>query len=242
MLVTIAQSPLDPDLAALALLAASIGVVHTLTGPDHYLPFVAMSRIGRWSYRRTMLISFACGIGHVGSSVVLGTLGIAAGLAVAGLERFEGLRGNFAAWLLFGFGLAYAAWGFKRAARGVRHTHWHTHEDGTVHRHGHNHTHDHAHAHGEQSMTPWVLFTIFVFGPCEPLIPVLMYPAAKLNVIGVLLVAGVFGVATIGTMLAVISAGYFGLTKIAPTPLARYSHAAAGLTLALCGALMLIGL
>ncbi|HOD34406.1 MAG TPA: hypothetical protein PLR20_01590 [Syntrophales bacterium] len=27
--------------------------------------------------------------------------------------------------------------------------------------------------------TPWVLFTIFVLGPSEPLIPVLMFPAAR---------------------------------------------------------------
>jgi len=29
----------------------------------------------------------------------------------------------------------------------------------------------------------WALFLIFVFGPCEPLIPLIMYPAAKLNFI-----------------------------------------------------------
>ena len=39
-----------------------------------------------------------------------------------------------------------------------------------------------------------ILFTIFVFGPCEPLIPILMYPAAKSSVAGMLLVAGVFSV------------------------------------------------
>ena len=33
--------------------AASIGFVHTLLGPDHYLPFVAMSRAGGWSARKT---------------------------------------------------------------------------------------------------------------------------------------------------------------------------------------------
>ena len=40
--------------ATLAATAAMIGVVHTLTGPDHYVPFVAMSRVGGWSLLRTL--------------------------------------------------------------------------------------------------------------------------------------------------------------------------------------------
>ena len=59
--------------------AALLGFTHTLTGPDHYLPFVAMSRIGRWSLSKTVAITIACGIGHVAGSVVLGMLGIALG-------------------------------------------------------------------------------------------------------------------------------------------------------------------
>ncbi len=49
--------------------------------------------------------------------------------------------------------------------------------------HAHEHTHDgeHAHVHESESssITPWVLFVIFVLGPCEPLIPLLMFPAAS---------------------------------------------------------------
>ena len=40
--------------------------------------------------------------------------------------------------------------------------------------------------------TPWVLFLIFVFGPCEPLIPLVMYPAAKHNIQGAIIVAILF--------------------------------------------------
>jgi hypothetical protein len=39
------------DLGLLILTAASIGFVHTLLGPDHYLPFVAMSAARRWAGR-----------------------------------------------------------------------------------------------------------------------------------------------------------------------------------------------
>ena len=50
-----------PDLAVLGFTAASIGVVHTLLGPDHYLPFVALARTRRWSTARTAAVTAACG-------------------------------------------------------------------------------------------------------------------------------------------------------------------------------------
>ncbi len=229
--------------------AALIGFFHTLAGPDHYIPFIAMSNVGRWSLTKTLAITFACGIGHVLSSVVVGAVGIAGSLGLARLEWFEGLRGDLAAWLLFGFGLAYMAWGIRQALRNRPHTHVHVHANGSAHRHVHTHHDEHAHPHaaapddhGAARMTPWILFTIFVFGPCEPLIPILMYPALKLNLGSALLVATVFAVCTIGTMLTVVSAAHWGLTRLPTARLARYSHALAGFALAACGGAMLAGL
>ncbi len=60
------------EIAILCGTAASIGLLHTLLGPDHYLPFIVMSRARRWTMTRTALITLACGIGHVLSSVLLG--------------------------------------------------------------------------------------------------------------------------------------------------------------------------
>ena len=93
-------------------------------------------------------------------------------------------------------------------------------------------------------MTPWVLFTIFVFGPCEPLIPVLMYPAANASLLGVIMVALIFAAATIGTMCAVVVAAMASLGTLA-RPMARlerYGHALAGFVILLCGAAMKLGL
>jgi ABC-type nickel/cobalt efflux system permease component RcnA len=241
------------DVTLLGLLgtAAFIGFIHTLTGPDHYIPFIAMSKVGRWSLPKTLAITLACGVGHVASSVVLGLGGIAASLALAKLEWFEGVRGDLAAWLLLGFGLAYMAWGIRRAIRNRPHAHVHGHADGAVHRHVHTHHEEHAHPHarldadeeaGAGRMTPWILFTIFVFGPCEPLIPILMYPALKLNFWSVLLVAGVFALLTIGTMLTIVTAAYWGLLRLSTSRLERYSHAIAGFALAACGGAMVAGL
>jgi ABC-type nickel/cobalt efflux system permease component RcnA len=238
----------DVTLFGLLGTAAFIGFFHTITGPDHYIPFIAMSKVGRWSFLKTMVITVACGVGHVLSSVLLGFVGIAASLAVTSLEWFEGARGDLAAWLLLAFGLVYMVWGIRRAIRNRPHAHVHVHADGAVHTHTHTHHEEHAHPHAGKdeavahSMTPWILFTVFVFGPCEPLIPILMYPALQLNLWSVALVAGVFALFTIGTMTAVVAAAHWGLVRLSSTRLERYSHAIAGAALALCGGAMVVGL
>lgn len=237
---------MDAPLTVLLATAATIGLVHTLAGPDHYVPFIAMARAREWSPSRTVSITLLCGVGHVAGSVLLGAVGIALGVALGWMEHVESVRGTLAGWLLLGFGLAYTAWGLWRALRSRTHSHWHHHADGTVHDHEHGHHGAHAHVHARagsaRSVTPWVLFTIFVFGPCEPLIPVLMVPAAEGSWWGVAAVAGVFGLCTVGTMTGMVLAGYFGLARLSLRPLERYSHVMAGLALVACGLAVRFGL
>lgn len=236
---------MSKELSILAVTAASIGFLHTLLGPDHYVPFIALARARRWSVARTAIITLLCGIGHVGSSVVLGLVGIAMGIAVSHLEVTESFRGNIAAWLLTGFGLAYLVWGIRRAYRNKPHRHLHSHDSGESH--AHEHTHDGAHAHpseqpGRKNLTPWVLFLVFVFGPCEPLIPVLMYPAATESIWGVVLVAGLFSAVTIGTMLTLVLLASSGLMLLPTGRLERFSHALAGAAVLGCGLAIHLGL
>ena len=226
------------ELWVLILAAASIGFFHTLFGPDHYLPFIVMSKSGQWSLRKTSLITFLCGLGHVLSSVLLGIVGVVFGIAVTKLEILESFRGNLAAWLLIAFGLVYFIWGARRAWRNKPHQHLHSHENGDDHEHSHSHHTGHVHAHVEKdkkSMTPWVLFTIFIFGPCEPLIPLLMYPAATGGFWNLIIVTGVFAVVTIGTMMSVVLISAFGINFVPVLKLERYTHALAGATIFLCG-------
>lgn len=218
--------------------AATLGLVHTVLGPDHYLPFIVIGRARKWTLRKTLLISFFCGLGHVLSSVVLGFIGIALGIAVNRLEGAESFRGGIAAWLLIGFGFAYFIWGVHRAIRNKPHKHLHLHGDGEEHEHSHSHEAEHVHVHTkkkEASLTPWILFTIFVFGPCEPLIPLVMYPAVKHNIPGVVLVASVFGLTTIFTMLTIIAASSWGVSFIRFGKLERYVHALAGAMIFISG-------
>jgi sulfite exporter TauE/SafE len=234
------------ELAILTVTAASIGLVHTLLGPDHYVPFIVLARARNWTKARTAVVTLLCGLGHVGSSVLLGTIGIAFGVAVSRLEWIEAFRGNIAAWLLTAFGLVYLVWGVRRAFRSKAHSHIHAHAGGEVHAHDHTHEQAHLHPHDQEStakaLTPWVLFTIFVFGPCEPLIPILMYPAASESLFGVAVVAGAFGVVTIATMLTVVLLLSFGLQQLPTKGLERYSHALAGLAIFLCGVAIHLGL
>ncbi len=241
---------MSSDLIALTVTAASIGLLHTLIGPDHYVPFIAMSRARGWSRIKTAWVTFLCGVGHVASSVVLGLIGIAVGIAVFKLENVESARGEIAGWLLTAFGFVYMVWGIRRAIRGKTHTHLHAHASGSSHVHEHDHEKGHLHPHDAKAktkanITPWILFTIFVFGPCEPLIPILMYPAAKESLWGMLMVTLVFAVVTIGTMMTVVMAMTFGLSLLRFAWLERlgkYSHALAGAMLLACGLAIKFGL
>jgi sulfite exporter TauE/SafE len=229
---------MSSEILVIAGTAATLGLVHTVLGPDHYLPFIVIGRARHWSLSKTLVISFFCGLGHVLSSVVLGFVGIALGIAVTRLEGMESFRGGIAAWLLIGFGFAYFIWGVHRAIKNKPHRHLHLHPDGEEHEHSHTHESEHAHVHTkkkERSLTPWILFTIFVFGPCEPLIPLVMYPAAQHNIPGVILVASVFGLTTIFTMLTIIAASSWGVSFIRFGKLERYVHALAGAMIFISG-------
>jgi nickel/cobalt transporter (NicO) family protein len=208
---------MSPEMPVLCLSAVSIGVIHTLLGPDHYLPFVAMSKAGGWTARKTLGVTIACGLGHVASSVVIGIVGMVLGIAVMKLEAFETLRGDMAAWVLIGFGLAIVAW----AARGMA---------------------------GRQAVasapasTPWLAFLVFVLGPCEPLIPMLMIPAARLDAAAVAIVVALFAVATVGTMSIVVTGMRLGLSGLQIRSSNDVSHVVAGLAIMACGVLVKVGL
>lgn len=226
------------ELILLISAAASIAFLHTLMGPDHYLPFVALGKSRGWSAGRMTAVTAACGLGHSVGSILLGLLGIWAGTALERLEIIEGYRGDLAAWALLSFGIVYTIWGIRRAVRNKPHNHFHIHADGTAHSHSHKHDATHAHLHEAASrfkVAPWTIFIIFVLGPCEPLIPLMMYPAATASALGMTLVVGTFVMVTVLTMTAVAMGVFTGLRFVPAEALHRYTHAIAGSTLTFCG-------
>jgi nickel/cobalt exporter len=209
------------DLTTLCLSAISVGAIHTLLGPDHYVPLVAMSRAGSWSRLKTLGVTATCGLGHVAGSIVVGAVGLVLGTTAMKFEAFEGWRGDAAAWLLIGIGVAYTAWAVrcwtgKCAAGGdplPKTVGW----------------------------VPWLAFLVFVLGPCEPLIPMLMLATARAGAGSLVAVTLAFTLATVGTMVAAVAALRYGLAAWPLSVKAGVAHATAGLAILACGVLMKAG-
>ena len=215
----------DPFHATTLLLGttASLAVVHALLGLDHSLPFVALGRARGWTLARTLIVTAVCGAGHVASSVAIGALGVALGIATDALLWLESARGELAAALLLGFGLAYAAWALWRGLRGRDRAHPGARRSAT----------------GGADVTPWALFIVFVLGPCEPLIPLMVVPGVAGDWLVVAAVVGVFGLLTVAVMLAAVAAAHRGVGLIGAGRIGRHADVAAGLVIAASGAAVL---
>lgn len=212
----------------LAAAAVSVGALHSLA-PDHWVPFAALGWARQWSSSRTALVTVVCGFGHVTVSVLLGLLALAFGLAL--LERFARQMESLAGLLLIGFGLAYALWGWRRAA--VARLHAHAQAHGHVHWHAHaGHGHGRPHLHAEDAaaasrMTAFSLFLLFSADPCVAVIP-LLFAAAPLGAAPTLAIVLAYELATIGTMVALVLPARAAAERVGGAWAARYGDAVAG--------------
>ena len=193
--------------------AVSVAFFHALA-PDHWMPFVALAKSSRWSMVKLGWIAALAGVGHVASSLLLGFVGLWAGLAVHHLEGAEAWRGTIGIWLLIGFGVAYVIWGLKHA----QHHHPHIGVDEAVK------------AYAMRRM--WMLFAIMVFGPCEPLIP-LMFVASERGLPTVWAISAVFSVVTVAMVIGQSCVSYAGVRLVSAPWLERYAHALAGVVIVL---------
>jgi len=222
------------ELYLLILSALSLGFIHTLLGPDHYLPFIVISKARKWSTRKTMWVTFFSGIGHVGSSVVIGAIGIALGASLSRLEGIEAFRGELVGWLMFAFGVTYTIYGVYKYIRSSRHAHLPTFlMPGKVREHHHLPTSEEEAE--NVNITPWIIFLIFVFGPCEVLIPLLMVPAYTHSASGMALISLLFALGTIATMMTVVFLGHKGISLVNLKHQERYVHLLAGVVILLSG-------
>jgi len=200
--------------------AVSLAFVHALAR-DHWLPFVALARGSNWRMRQLAGVTTLAGLGHVLSSLLLGFLGVWAGWAVHRLEGVEALRGNVAIWMLIGFGIAYALWGLKHAQ----------------HPHPHVSVPDVVKAYARKRI--WMLMAILVFGPCEPLIP-LMFLAYKGGMTTVWVISAVFSAVTVGMVVGQSCLAYAGVRLIRAPWMERYAHTIAGVVIVLTAAFVLM--
>jgi hypothetical protein len=185
------------------------------------VPFVALAKDSRWKLGKLCFVTTVAGLGHVTSSLLLGLLGLAAGWAVHRLEGAEAWRGSAAIWLLIGFGVAYAVWGFKHAQ----------------HPHPHVSVQDVAKAYARRRV--WMLFAIMVFGPCEPLIP-LMFLASQQGLATAVWVSLVFSIVTIAMVVGQSCLGFLGVRLVNAPWMERYAHAMTGLVIVLTALFVLL--
>jgi len=225
---------MQAELQVLLITAVSIACLHTLTGPDHYVPFIALSKARGWSVTRTIFWTIICGCGHVWSSIILGLSGAAIGWSLSKVTWLESVRGGIAGWALVAFGIIYSTWGTVKAIKGHKHKHFDVYDDGSIY--VYEHTDGELVAPGERyAVTPWVIFLIFVLGPCEPMIPLLYFPAAKNSLGAMMSLIIVYTIFTLGTMVLMVVLGYFGFAFFQSEKLERYLHATAGVTILICG-------
>jgi sulfite exporter TauE/SafE len=215
--------------------AVSLGFFHVLIGPDHYVPFIVISRARNWSVLKTSLVTMISGLLHIGSSVLIGIAGIRLGVSAEKLSGFESLRGEWAVWALLAFGVVCLIYGLRKACerqlkiRAV---------DFSFPRQPHDSEYDQL-----SNYFPWALFIIFVLGPCEPLIPMIMVPSLRQDVVTIMLLVAIFGFTTIITMLGMVLAGAYGLRRISLRVPERWSFVSVGIMIILCaGAVKFWGL
>ena len=207
-------------------------VIHTIAGPDHYLPFIVIAKSRNYSLKKTLVWTFICGLGHIVSAllIALGFVYLSHFLTNAQFVGLEDDRSDLAAYALIGLGGAYLLWALRH--RWLHHT-------GKIHHHG-------RLEHGgakvqDKNITVWVVFIIFVLGPCEALLPILT-ASSVISMMAVISSTIIFSIATIATMLITVTLGYLSIKALRFKKLEAYAHELAGATIMACGVAILYGL
>lgn len=232
--------------AAFVLIFSSLStaIFHTLI-PDHWLPFVLIGRAREWSIKKTALISGFSALLHVSLSLILGLFAILIGLGTAlaigeTLEKVGGI-------LLILFGLFYAFWSYRKGG------HFHI-GGGRIHRHE-VHRKNHQPGFHEASETHWHLdngiiregldkgdlYLTFIIGlnPCVLIFPI-MFSSVAHGLLATSLVALIYFVATILTMVGLTILGLKWTKKIRIRFLSKYGEILSGLLIFVIGIVFLI--
>jgi len=257
------------NIIILSVTAFGLGILHTVLGVDHYIPFAAISKTYDWSRKKTFWVVAGCGTGHCLSTIIL--CGVCAFFVNALSDYMDHIKdigeiiGN---WALIIFGVVYVIWGIYAAVKNKPHIHkmpngqtishyGHDHFPGTKsdgslelsdeegHEHPHRHAHEYEHSHhgdavDKRSNKPVIaLFVLFMFTPCEILIPLLLKPPASTSVAVFFIVAGSFTVAHMVTMLTASFLTIKGFNMLPLKKLERYMYIITGGLILLCAAVII---
>ncbi|MCF6129395.1 hypothetical protein L1S35_06900 [Flavobacterium sp. AS60] len=222
------------EFALLIITVLSISAVHTFSGPDHYLPFIVLSRSKKWSLKKTLFWTALCGIAHVVSSVILGILGIFLGWSIKKIFHIEAIRGGFAAWMLLGFGILYLLYALYNLNKNKIHKHFDASENGDIFVFEHQHNQN-TKANKRYKVTPWVLFFIFASGPSEPMIPLIIYPSINYSLSKVGILIAFYTFSTVITMLAMVVVGYYSAHLFTFKNSEKYLETISAAIIVICG-------
>ena len=226
----------------LAATAAMVAATHTLI-PDHWLPYVAMSRAKGWSIRKAMWVT---GIGaaiHLVSTAILGVLlGFIGASAITGISEKADLISGF---LLLMFGLYFTWKGWKAYKLGQVHSHaGHSYPHPHRHKAGHDHNcrHGRYHSHGEKvEKSAFALSAILGARPCAEAIPIFL-SASTLGLTSSFLAVTAWVITTLASMLGIVWLSLKGLESSKLKVLHRFGELGAGLIIVFIGiAMMLFG-
>jgi nickel/cobalt transporter (NicO) family protein len=250
----------DP-LTILLLTTVTTAALHTLI-PDHWLPFVLVSRSEGWDARRTALMTAGSGLLHVVFSIALGVAALGVG---KGAESFVGMGASLerlSAGLMILFGGTYASWFYLKG--GHQHSfgmHPH-HAPGEPHRpsvpHPHEMERDHdvsvraavavaghdraadAAIRGRSGAIGGIaLAGIVGFNPCVLIIPYI-YVAGSMGAAELALVAAAFAVSTVACMVGVVLIGLKGTARLESPFLMKYGETVSGVLIALTGLVVML--
>ncbi len=225
---------MNVELTTLIISAVTISCLHTATGPDHYLPFIVLSRSRKWTISKTMIWTVICGMGHILSSVVIGLISVVLGWQLSKLTFFQNIRGNVSGWCLLFFGVIYLMWGLRQAYLNKAHKHFDVYDSGDIYVYNHKHG-EVVLPQDRTKVTPWILFAIFVMGPSEPLVPLLFYSGTQRSTLQIIVLISVFTIITVLTMVAMVLMGIYGYSFFKTEKIERFIPAIGGAVITICG-------
>lgn len=186
-----------------------IAFSHTIIGVDHYLPFIFLSKANNWSFSKTILLTLFCGLIHI-----ISALGISYCAKYMYLPFLStSFRSSIVGWLFISFGLIYLLISIKKSLKDKYKIEYLINKK-TIYT---------------------MLFTVFLVGPCEPLIPIVLLPSLQGNTNLIIISVLTFSITTIFTMILSVAISLQGINMVFKAIPVRLMNIIAGLILIFCG-------
>ena len=187
-------------------------ILHTIL-PEHWMPFVLVGKVQKWSTKKTLEVAALAATGHVLITIFLGFLVMF--ITEAALDYFGLVEKIVSGVILIGIGLIYLVLAFRKM-----------------------HTHKHHDVLPEKA-TIGSLIALFSFSPCEAVIPLFILAADQSWFLWIpLSLTILFG--TIFGMFVLISITLYGYRKIKLHWVEDNEKAITGALLMIIGVLALI--